>query len=104
MHAHGKNDGINAPQKIVSHVDLRPKKLPCQRQRVDRLFEQHVPVHNAGCIECHYLVYNSLFGAKHQTEHRRRVNLIKVIICFTGNKTAVSIKYLGSILCGSKAK
>lgn len=40
MHALGKNDGINVPQKIVSHVDLRPKKLSCQRQRVDRLFVQ----------------------------------------------------------------
>jgi len=62
MHAHEKSDGINAPQKIVSYVDLRPKKLPWQRQRVDRLFEQHVPVHNAGYIESHYLIYNSLFG------------------------------------------
>jgi len=70
MYAHGKNDGINVPQKIVSHVDLRPKKLPCQRQHIDRLFEQHVSVHNAG-IECHYLIYNSLFSAKHQTERQR---------------------------------
>lgn len=104
MHAHEKSDGINAPQKIVSYVDLRPKKLPWQRQRVDRLFEQHVPVHNAGYIESHYLIYNSLFGTKHQTEHWCPDEFIKVIICFTDNKTAISIKYLEFILWGSKAK
>lgn len=103
MHAHGKNDGINAPQKIVSHVDLRPKKLPCQRQHVDRLFEQYVPVHNAGCIVS---LSRLQFTLWRETSDRAgvRVNLIKVIICFIGNKTAISIKYLGSILYGSKAK
>jgi len=103
MHAHGKNDGINAPQKIVSYVDLCPKKLPCQRQRVDRLFEQYIPVHNAGCIAS---LSRLQFTLWHETSDRvgARVNLIMVIICFTGNKTAGSIKYLGSMLYKSKAK
>lgn len=70
MHALGKNDGINAPQKTVYYVDLHPKKLSCQRQHIDRLFEQHVLVHNVDCIECHYLIYNSLFDAKYETERR----------------------------------
>lgn len=40
MHALGKNDGINVPQKIVSRVDLRPKKLARVRDSAfDRLFQ-----------------------------------------------------------------